>query len=392
MLRICLFSLIILAACSSSGGGTECTPGAERVCQCWDGTSGVSRCADDGSAWSACLCGDATVTEIGEVLEPGPEPLFEAAEPAPEVPDVKEIEIDLTADMDGDGVPDYQDNCLNYINPDQQDLDHDGMGDVCDPDDDGDTVRDEDDEAPFDPTWPGLGLPATIYAHTDTELFWWQPGQPPSKVGDFAFDDDWYAGQMTDIALDVDGRLYGVTFDALWRCSAVSAECRFLASLPESFNGFTLVPKGTVYPDKEALIVIANSGTWNRVDLNGTTATIHELGSYDGWMSSGDAFSVKDMGTFASVDQGGTISIDHLVRVDPATGAVLADIGSMGGSGTFYGLAGLYDKVYGFDEGGAIVEVDLTTGHTTDVLPASQGRAWWGAGVSTRSLKNPGGD
>ena len=41
-------------------------------------------------------------------------------------------------DTDGDGVPDSEDNCPNVPNPDQSDLDMDGIGDVCDDDADGD--------------------------------------------------------------------------------------------------------------------------------------------------------------------------------------------------------------------------------------------------------------
>ena len=37
-------------------------------------------------------------------------------------------------DSDDDGVPDLQDNCDTVPNPDQMDLDGDGIGDVCDPD------------------------------------------------------------------------------------------------------------------------------------------------------------------------------------------------------------------------------------------------------------------
>ena len=36
------------------------------------------------------------------------------------------------ADTDGDGVPDFQDNCPLDSNPDQEDLDGDGLGDACD--------------------------------------------------------------------------------------------------------------------------------------------------------------------------------------------------------------------------------------------------------------------
>jgi hypothetical protein len=40
--------------------------------------------------------------------------------------------IATVADMDGDGVPDSQDNCPSVSNPDQTDTDGDGVGDACD--------------------------------------------------------------------------------------------------------------------------------------------------------------------------------------------------------------------------------------------------------------------
>ncbi|MHB8634186.1 MAG: thrombospondin type 3 repeat-containing protein [Thermoplasmatota archaeon] len=46
-------------------------------------------------------------------------------------------------DRDGDGVPDAQDNCPSLYNPDQADLDHDGIGDACDVDMDGDGINDK---------------------------------------------------------------------------------------------------------------------------------------------------------------------------------------------------------------------------------------------------------
>lgn len=52
------------------------------------------------------------------------------------------------ADVDGDGIPDSQDNCIETANPDQADLDGDGIGDVCDDDRDGDGVRNSYDNCP----------------------------------------------------------------------------------------------------------------------------------------------------------------------------------------------------------------------------------------------------
>jgi hypothetical protein len=46
-----------------------------------------------------------------------------------------------TDDQDGDGIKDYEDNCYRTYNPTQRDTDSDRIGNVCDDDIDGDTIK-----------------------------------------------------------------------------------------------------------------------------------------------------------------------------------------------------------------------------------------------------------
>lgn len=55
------------------------------------------------------------------------------------------------SDRDDDGIIDDLDNCPDASNPQQTDTDGDGLGNLCDADDDGDTVADAVDAFPLDP-------------------------------------------------------------------------------------------------------------------------------------------------------------------------------------------------------------------------------------------------
>ena len=61
------------------------------------------------------------------------------------------ITVREDGDMDGDGILDSQDNCVETPNADQKDADGDGIGDVCDDDLDGDGVLNTYDNCPNTP-------------------------------------------------------------------------------------------------------------------------------------------------------------------------------------------------------------------------------------------------
>lgn len=222
----------------------------------------------------------------------------------------------------------------------------------------------------------------TMYAHTSSALYKLDlKTKSFSLVAAFSFDKS--GGSVTDIALNRDQNLYAVTFGDLFVCTTATAKCSWQMKLPTSFNGLTFVPIGTVFADQEALIGIANNGGWHLIDFKAAKPSLKQLGSYgSGYTSSGDAFSVLGIGTFATVKKGG-VSGDVLVKVDPKTGKVLQDLGAIGAS-DLYGFAWFDGVFYGFAASGQVWDIDVGTGKGKLLGGFSIPKvSWWGAGVST---------
>jgi hypothetical protein len=356
-------ALSALPACSEPVANAPATTGAAG-----DAASGndLGAGGNDGARTT-----DTVAAPDSEVAAPN-----DAVAPGDTTADTTTDTPDTAPDLTADTAPDLTADTAVDIEPADTQPD---WADLLDPPD---IPADTPDVAPDTkpPLNPDLSV---VYAHTSDALFKLEPAGFQS-VGKFTFDKS--AGQMTDIALDENGNLYGVTFGDLFTCSKSDAKCKWLASLPQSFNGLTFVPKGTVKPNQESLIAIANSGDWLLVDVQAGKANLTKLGTYGGGMtSSGDAFSVEGVGTYATVKQG-PFGGDKLAVVDPKTGTVTKVVGDTGVT-DLWGVAWTGGVLYGFAANGQVYELDMATGKAkpTAAFKVPPGVSWWGAGVSTRA-------
>ena len=265
-----------------------------------------------------------------------------------------------------------------------------GASEVCDqgvcmlPDSDGDGIPDVGDLFPADPNKPGVVLSSAVYAHTSSALYYMDVKvYTVIKVGDFKWPSGVSGEQMTDIGIDQYGQLFAVSFDNLYTCHPVTAECTLLGSLgSSSFNGLTLVPKGLIDPVKDVMVGISLDGGWYLLDIKAGSVNISKLGEYGGvYTSAGDAYSIEGVGTFAAVDKSGYNGC-FLVTVDPVSGKATGQVAAIPNHDEIYGLAGWTDHAFAFDASGDIMMIDTVTGQVTVVNET--GIAWWGAGVRTR--------
>jgi hypothetical protein len=129
-----------------SQGGDNCAaiPNADQKITC-DGTNSTqcgSYVAKDANGQAI---GDACNPDIdGDGVKNATDtcPLFANANQAT-MPPSANVTAWCNQDTDGDGVRDSNDNCPYIANADQSDLNHNGLGDVCDVDQDGDGIPDK---------------------------------------------------------------------------------------------------------------------------------------------------------------------------------------------------------------------------------------------------------
>jgi hypothetical protein len=311
--------------------------------------------------------------------------------------------------------------------------------------------------APAEP--PGLDQPAAprgpdaVYTHDNTSLYQLDPSNTKAgltKVGDFdcvantATPPPGMASAMTDIAIDRDGKLYGVASryvfldmkiaDGKVACKGSSKELLAGAANADKirFYGASFAPAGTLDPARETLLVGNTDGELYKIDTaTGEAALVGTLGNVpanDGnghaykyanrpWELSGDIVFVENGGSpigFATVrdcksppSTSSCNSVDTLVEIDPmllsatsprvvvksVRGQILKAAGctdTTGGSyGNMFGIAAAGKDIYGFSREGFIVRIDNDRGQACLVSDfrgsfVDPNKGFSGAGVTTQ--------
>jgi hypothetical protein len=230
---------------------------------------------------------------------------------------------------------------------------------------------------------PETGAPApvpVVYAHSAGTLYRLDPSNNQiAVVGPFQGCSD-----VIDLALDSNSNAYVTTYSGLYTLDLTSAACILIASGTSYPNSLSFVPKGTVDPNVEALVGYVGS---TYVHINTTTGAIQNVGTLSGgYTSSGDIVSVIGGGTFLTVKDGPNNCGDCLLQVNPTTGDLIQDYGSVNHVDVF-GLAFWAGTAYGFDNGGDVFSISSQNGMlvTSDITVPNPppNLSFWGAGSTT---------
>ena len=225
--------------------------------------------------------------------------------------------------------------------------------------------------------------PAEVWAHSSDTLYKLDPDtKAVTVIGPFKG-----CSGVVDMALDEKSNLY-VSAGGIFKVDKTTATCTKVGGGSFAGNSLSFVPKGVLDPAKEVMVTY-NGSDYMRVDLDtGTTTTLGSIAG--GYGSSGDIVSVKGGGTYLSAYGPGCS--DCLLQVDPKTGAMIKNWGSLG-TGGVWGLAFWAGSVYAFDSGGRIFEVTFgATSITTKEIPIKDrpaGLSFWGAGSTTAAPIKP---
>lgn len=241
---------------------------------------------------------------------------------------------------------------------------------------------------------PGPAADGPIYVHGPYTLYKFEPRKAElTPVGEFDCLLSDMSGTadsgMHDLAVDSSGRMYGVgkirgTSSEVFNAQVIvsidkqTGHCKKELILDDKLldpqgglelRGLSFVPQGTLSQTEEALVALEIYGAYIQIDLKNQQAI--RIGSLNGnvagsWKTKGaDIVSIIGDETYSTAQ--GPQQDERLIALDPRTGQVKRDLGSLGNT-IFGGLAYWGGTLYGFTVSGRIFAVDPSTARTTEIL------------------------
>ncbi len=248
------------------------------------------------------------------------------------------------------------------------------------------------------PNNPMSGDSYTVYAHADHILYKIDlstktlvevgPFNAPQVTSGHTTAED----TITDLAVAPDGTIYVNSGTALYTADPNDGHVTTVGALG-TCGEFVVALSFTI---DGTLTAGDFSGDFCKIDLTTTPPTVTKLGTLGMNLAlAGDIVAVDDgsatgamYGTAVDTTMSATDNNNILVKLNPATGAVLQKIGSTGFP-TLFGVAFAQGQVFGFthDGTGRVITIDPTTGvgtlFGTFTDPTSnKGIAFAGAGVN----------
>lgn len=228
----------------------------------------------------------------------------------------------------------------------------------------------------------GHARAAIVYAHNSATLFALDPNTfDLTTIGPMTG-----CSGIVDIAVNANNQIFGSGYADDMGSGIVAIDPATGACHGQVRGGFanalSFVPRGVLSPDKEMLVTFGSTGggAYQYVAIDPDTGEVASIGDPPaGYGSSGDIVSVEGGGTYWTAT--GPCN-DCLVELDPATGALIKDWGSIGYPGV-WGLAYWGGQVYGFTSNGAILLITFVGDMIMTTLVAQTSQSFYGAGSTT---------
>lgn len=225
------------------------------------------------------------------------------------------------------------------------------------------------DTTPTDTGTPTPGVAdAPVYANTSGQLFEVEPETGArTLVGNFRYEGQPVEG-MVDIAIDLNGRMFGGTFDALYQIDASNGNLAKICDTDLNPYALAFTSDGILFAGADAEIVSVELPSCSR----------RSLATSGGYTTSGDLVGLPDGFLYWTVRGDGDDAPDELVRVDPTTGGAFW-VGTLI-EDRLFGLG--YDEgegqLYGFSSNGVILQINPSNA-ASSVLSEDVDTSWWGA-------------